>query len=179
MDVCILSQDGEVVLHRNMTAAPEPFLQAVAPSRDGLGVAGECLFTWYGLADLWAPAGLPFVLGHAWYRQALHGGQAKHETIDAQNIALLLRGGRLPQASVDPAEMRATRALLRRRLPLTRKRAERLAHVQHPNSQDTWPERGKTLADKGHRAGVAARFPEPAVPKSVAVARALIAFDDP
>jgi hypothetical protein len=31
MYVCILSQDGEVVLHRNMQAAPEPFLKAVAP----------------------------------------------------------------------------------------------------------------------------------------------------
>jgi hypothetical protein len=31
MDVCILSQDGEVVLHRNMKAAPEPFLKAIAP----------------------------------------------------------------------------------------------------------------------------------------------------
>jgi transposase len=29
--VCILSQDGAVVLHRNMPAAPAPFLQAIAP----------------------------------------------------------------------------------------------------------------------------------------------------
>jgi hypothetical protein len=49
-----------------------------------------------------------------------HGGQAKHDKIDAQNIALLLRGGMLPQASVDPAEMRATRDLLRRRTPGSR-----------------------------------------------------------
>ena len=34
MYICILSQDGEVVLHRNMKAAPEPFLKAIAPSAD-------------------------------------------------------------------------------------------------------------------------------------------------
>ncbi len=44
---CILSQDGEILVHRNMKAAPEPFLKAVAPYRDGLVVAVECIFTWY------------------------------------------------------------------------------------------------------------------------------------
>jgi hypothetical protein len=40
MYVCIVNQAGEILVHRHMTAAPEPFLNAVAPSRDGLGVAG-------------------------------------------------------------------------------------------------------------------------------------------
>ena len=65
MYVCILSHDGEIVLHRNMKAAPEAFLKAMAPYRDGRVVAVECLFTWYGLADLCALEGLPFILGHA------------------------------------------------------------------------------------------------------------------
>ena len=46
MYVCVLSQEGEILLHRNMKAAPEPFLKAVAPYRDGLVVAVECIFTW-------------------------------------------------------------------------------------------------------------------------------------
>jgi hypothetical protein len=46
MYVCILSHEGEIVLHRNMKAVPELFLKAVAPSRDGLVVAVECIFTW-------------------------------------------------------------------------------------------------------------------------------------
>jgi len=33
MYVCILSHDGEILLHRNMKAAPNPFLKAVAPYR--------------------------------------------------------------------------------------------------------------------------------------------------
>jgi hypothetical protein len=59
----------------------------------------------------------------------------------------------LPQAYVYPAEMRATRDRLRRRLHLTRKRAELLAHIQHTNSQYNLPEIGKKLAYKANRGG--------------------------
>jgi transposase len=178
MYVCILSQDGEVVLHRNMKAAPEPFLKAIAPYRDDIVVAVECIFTWYWLADLWAQDRLPFVLGHALSLKAIHGGKAKNDKIDSQKIAVLLRGGLLPQAYVSPAGMRATRALLRRRLHRTRKRAEWLAHVQHTNSQYTLPAIGKTIAYKANRDGVAERFPDPAVQKSVEVDLALIDYYD-
>ena len=80
----------------------------------------------------------------------------------------------LPQAYVSPAEMRATRDLLRRRLHLTRKRAELLAHIQNTNSQYNLSEIGKKLAYKANRDGVAERFPDPAVQKSVEVDLALI-----
>jgi hypothetical protein len=46
MYVCIVNRDGEVLLHRNMQAAPEPFLKAVAPYREDLVVCVERLFTW-------------------------------------------------------------------------------------------------------------------------------------
>jgi transposase len=124
MYVCLGNHAGEVLLHRNMKAAPEPLLKAIAPYREGLVVAVECMFTWYWLADLCAQEGIAFVLGHALYMKAIHGGKAKNDKIDSQKIAVLLRGGMLPQAYVYPAEMRATRDLLRRRIHLTRKRAE-------------------------------------------------------
>jgi hypothetical protein len=98
MYVCIVSQDGEILLHRNMQAAPAPFLQALAPDRAGLVVAVACLFTWSWLADLCAEPGLPLVLGHALSMQALHGGQAKHDQMDSQQRAARLRGGRLAPA---------------------------------------------------------------------------------
>src|SRR5262245_22405552 len=174
MYVCILSQDGEIVLHRNMPAGPAALLKAIAPYRDDIVIAVACIFTWYWLADLCAQEGLPFVLGHALYRKAIHGGKAKNDKSDSQKIAVLLRGGLLPQASVSPAAMRATRDLLRRRMPLMRKRAELLAHIQNTNSQYTLPEIGKKLAHKGNRDGVAERFLAPAVQKSVEVDLALI-----
>jgi len=45
MNVCILSQDGAILLHRHMKTAPDPFLKAVAPYRDGLVVAVEGIVT--------------------------------------------------------------------------------------------------------------------------------------
>ena len=135
MYVCILSQDGEVMLHRNMKASPDALLKAIAPYRDDMVIAAECIFTWYWLADLCAQEGLPFVLGHALSMQAIHGGKTKNDTIDSQKIAVLLRGGMLPQAYVYPAAMRATRDVLRRRTHVVHKRAECLAHIQHTTSQ--------------------------------------------
>jgi transposase len=75
--------------------------------------------------------------------------------------------------------MRATRDLLRRRLHLTRTRAERLAHIQNTNSPYNRPEIGKKLAYKANRDGVVERFSDPAVPQRVAVDLALIGCYDP
>jgi len=178
MDVCILDQAGETLLHRNMQATPEALLKAIAPYRDQIVLAAECLFTWYWLADLCAEHGIPFVLGHALSMKAIHGGKAKNDKIDAHTIAVLLRGGMLPQASVYPAEMRATRDLLRRRMHLARKRGELLAHVQNTNSQYNLPAIGKKIAYKANRDGVAERFADPAVQKSIEVDLALIGYYD-
>jgi transposase len=179
MYICIVSHAGEILLPRNMKAAPEPFLKAIAPYREGLVVAVECMFTWDWLADLGAQEGIAFVLGHALYLRAIHGGKAKTEKLDSHKIAVLLRGGMLPQAYVYPAQMRATRDLLRRRTHLRRKRAELLAHVQNTKSQYNLPELGKKLAYKANREGVAERFADPAVQRSIEVDLALITHDDP
>jgi transposase len=179
MYLCILNQEGEILVHRNMPAGPDPFLKTIAPYREHLVVCVECIFTWYWLADLCAREGIPFVLGHALYMKAIHGGKAKNDKIDAQKIAVLLRGGMLPQAYVYPAEMRATRDLLRRRMHLMRKRAELLAHIQNTNSQYNLPEIGKKIAYKANRDGIAERFPDPAVQKSIEVDLALIGYYDP
>jgi hypothetical protein len=176
MYVCLVSQDGEMLVHRTMQAAPEPFLKAIAPYRDGLVVAVECIFTWYWLADLCAQEGMPFVLGHALSMKAIHGGKAKHDKIDSQKMATLLRGGMLPQAYVSPAEMRATRDLLRRRTHLMRTRAELLAHVHNTNAQYNLPEIGKKIASKANREGVAERFDDPAVQKTIEVDLDLITY---
>jgi transposase len=167
------------MLHRNMTAAPAPFLKAIASSRDELVVAVACLFTWDWLADLCAAAGIAFVLGHALSMQAIHGGKANNDTSDSHKIAALRRGGLLPQAAVSPAERRATRALVRRRTHLRRKRAALWAHGQHTHSPYNVPEIGKHIADTATRDGVAERCADPAVPKTIAVDWALVTYYDP
>jgi transposase len=145
----------------------------MAPYREDGVVCVECLFTWYWLADLCAREGIPFVLGHARSMKAMHGGKAKHEQLDADKIAVLVRGGMLPQAYGYPAEMRATRELLRRRMSRMRKRAELLTHVQPTNHPYHLPASGKKIADKANREGVAQRFPDPAVQQSIEVDLAL------
>ena len=110
--------------------------------------------------------------------KAIHGGKANNDQIDSQKIAVVLRGGRLPQAYVYPAAMRATRDLLRRRTHLMRTRAEVLAHLQNTNSQYNLPELGKKLAYKANRDGVSERVPDPAVQKSMEVDLALMGHYD-
>jgi len=167
MFVCILDGQGNALVHKNIRATPEEFLNIVAPYRDNLAIAVECIFSWYWLADLCAREKIPFVLGHALYMKAIHGGKSKNDKIDALKIATLLRGGMIPQAYVYPARMRATRDLLRRRMHLMHKRAELLAHIQNTASQYNLPEFEKVLAYRKNRQGVAEVFPDPTVRTSI------------
>jgi len=110
--------------------------------------------------------------------KAIHGGKAKNDKIDAHKIAVLLRGGMIPQAYVYPHEMRSTRDLLRRRIHLTQKRAELLAHVQNTNYQYNLPDIGKKISYKANREGVAERFPDQSVRKSIELDLKLLDYYD-
>jgi transposase len=178
--LCVLDAAGAIVLHQTIAAGPDAFLRAVAPYRDGLAVACECMFAWYWLADLCLEEKIPFVLGHALYMKAIHGGKAKTDKIDAHKIAVLLRGGMLPQAYVYPKGMRETRDLLRRRTFLVRRRAEALVHLTNTNSQYNLPPFPKKLAYAQNREAldIPQRFADPSVKKNVEVDLALIdAYD--
>jgi hypothetical protein len=41
MEVCILNQAGEMLVHQHVKASPETFLKVIAPYRDALVVAVE------------------------------------------------------------------------------------------------------------------------------------------
>ena len=179
MYLCILDREGKILLHKNMRSRPEDFLTAVEPFRDDLVVCVECIFTWYWLADLCGQERIEFVLGHALYMKAIHGGKAKNDKIDAFKIATLLRGGNLPKAYVYPPKMRATRDLLRRRLHLVRRRANLLAHIQNTHHQYNLAPPTAKIAYKANRAGVAEAFEEADARKSVEIDFALIGhYDD-
>ena len=100
MYLCILDQAGQVVFDKNLAANPDAFLAAIAPFRDDLVVAVECLFCWYWLADLCKTEQIAFVLGHALYMRAIHGGKSKNDQIDAAVESMLLvveTHGKLPR----------------------------------------------------------------------------------
>jgi len=178
MYVCVLDQEGSVLVSKDIATAPEPFLELIAPYREDLAVAAECMFTWYWLADLCAREGLVFVLGHALYMRAIHGGKAKNDRIDAHKIAALLRGGMLPQAYVYPQAMRATRDLMRRRNYLMRQRAELLSHITNTNHQYNLPALGVRPARPAERSGLAEHFTEVSVRKSIEVDLSVIGHYD-
>ena len=179
MYVCILDSEGETLVHREIGCSPDNFLRLVAPYREDLVVGVECMFAWYWLADLCCKEEIDFIIGHALYMKAIHGGKAKSDKIDSRKIAGLLRGGTFPVGYVYPAEMRATRDLLRRRNHFVRKRAELIAHIQNTATQYNLPPLSVNLSFEGNRQGIAELFPDQEVRKMVLVDLAMIdAYDD-
>jgi transposase len=174
MYVCIVNQAGEILVHRDVKTRPDAFLRLIEPYREGLVVGVECMFSWYWLSDLCDKEGIDFVLGHALYMKAIHGGKSKNDKIDSEKIAMMLRGGMMPIAYVYPKPMRATRDLLRRRMYLVRTRAEALAHIQNTNTQYNLPDIGKRICYSANREGVAEHFPKGSVRRSVELDLALI-----
>ena len=178
MYICILHDEGKIMVHQNIKTDPAAFLNIIHPYRQDIAVAVECMFTWYWIADLCIQENITFILGHALYMKAIHGGKAKNDKIDSHKIAVLLRGGMMPQAYVYPARMRATRDLLRRRNHFMRKRAELYAHIQNTRSQYNLPDPLGCIAKPKNREGIVERFLDPAVQKSIAANLAMVeAYD--
>ena len=116
MYICLMDKEGKILVHRNVRGNDfDYFLKIVEPYRHDLTVCCECTFNWYWLADACEAADIEFVLGHALYMKAVHGGKTKNDRIDCEKIAHLLRSNLIPPAYVYPAEKRPLRALLRRR----------------------------------------------------------------
>ena len=179
MYLCILDHEsGKILLHRNLRSEPELFLRTIEPYRDGLVVGVECIFCWYWLADLCSRESIPFVLGHALYMKAIHGGKAKNDKIDSHKIAVLLRAGAIPVGYVYPQGMRATRDLLRRRLFFVRKRSELYTHIRTTFHQLNLPAPAGKLRHPCNRVGVAESIPDPVVRASVEADLALAAHLD-
>ena len=76
MYVCILDQSDDKLVHQNIPTDAKTFLELIAPYRDDIVVAVECMFSWYWLADLCQAKNIAFVLGHALYMKAIHSGNS-------------------------------------------------------------------------------------------------------
>ena len=48
----VLDATGQVVARLTVSAAPQAVLDALAPYRQDVALACECMFAWYWLADL-------------------------------------------------------------------------------------------------------------------------------
>ena len=179
MYLCILDDTGEIRMHRNIKTDREVFLEVIKPFREDIVIGVECMFTWYLIANLCAQENIPFILGHALYMKAIHGGKAKNDKIDSHKIAGLIRGGMFPQAYVYPQKMRSTRDLMRRRNHLMRKRAELFAHIQNTRSQYNLPDPLGCIAKPQNRDGVAERFEDSSVQNMINTDLSVIEAYDP
>ena len=163
----VLDRDGKTCFSRNLAAAPQPFLHAVEPFRDGLVVGCECMHCWYWLADCCRDENVAFALGHAWGMKAVHGNKTKCDKHDAEAIARLLRGGNFPLAYAYPKKRRGLRDLLRARLRLVRQRAELYGHVHTARRQLNLPPVSNDVKYKSKRTGMADDVADPFVRRRV------------
>jgi transposase len=147
MYVCVMDRQGKKMVHTNVKDNDFAyFLKLIEPYKHSLTVCCECMFGWYWLADACQAAGLTFVLAHALYVRAIHGGKNKNDRIDSEKLTHLLRSNLIPPAYVYPAEKRPLRALLRQRIFYVWRRSEllarihshQLAHNRIPAKQSRW-----------------------------------------
>lgn len=165
--VCIIDGNNKIVLQQNINASPQALLKLIQPYQDQLVIGVECMFSWYWVADLCAEHGIKFVLGHALYMKAIHGGKAKNDKVDSEKIARLLKSGMFPMAYVYPAQWRSTRDLMRRRIRLMRQRAELIAHIHNTLSQYNLPPNTANLRYAKNRDKMRGHFPDQSVQRSI------------
>ncbi|MGX5172435.1 IS110 family transposase [Aliikangiella sp. IMCC44653] len=165
--VCIIDQDGKTLLHKEISANPESLLALLEPYIGKVVVGVECMHCWYWVADFCEEHTIDFILGHALYMKAIHGGKAKNDRIDSFKIANLIRGGNFPLAYVYPKEKRATRDLLRRRMKIVRHGAHLKAHVVNTTSQYNLPPNKVNLKNISAREKLMSTFDNPVVQRNI------------
>jgi transposase len=172
--VCIIDQNGVACLHQEIPASPESLNTLLEPYIGQIVVGVECMHCWYWVADFCNDIGVDFILGHALYMKAIHGGKTKNDRIDSEKIAKLIRGGNFPLAYVYPKAMRATRDLLRRRTRIVRHGADLKAHVVNTTSQYNLPPNRVHLKNVSARKQLKESFPDPIVQKNIDLDMAIL-----
>jgi len=172
--VCIIDNDGNTLVHKEISDCPQKLLTILEPYIGNIVVGVECMHCWYWVSDFCDDIGVDFILGHALYMKAIHGGKAKNDKIDSYKIAKLMRGGNFPLAYTYPKEMRATRDLLRRRMKIVRHGADLKAHITNTASQYNLPPPKVVLKNKDAQHLISQHFKDPVVQRTVDLDMTLI-----
>lgn len=172
--VCIIDDKGEILVHREIQARPEALLKLLKPYLGQVVVGVECMHCWYWVSDFCDDLDIDFILGHALYMKAIHGGKAKNDRIDSFKIANLIRGGNFPLAYTYPKAMRATRDLLRRRTRIVRHGAHLKAHASNTVSQYNLPPHKLNLKNAGDREQMRSTFSDESVQKNIDLDMAIL-----
>ena len=172
--VCIIDNTGLILVHKKIKDDPHALLNLIKPYIGDIVVGVECMHCWYWVADFCKQHAIDFILGHALYMKAIHGGKAKNDKIDSYKIAKLIRGGNFPLAYVYDKEMLATRDLLRRRTKIVRHGADLKAHVANTASQYNLPAHNVNLKNVCDREKMRYYFPDPVVQRSINLDMAIL-----
>lgn len=131
MAVCIMDKNGKSLVRKSIACEIAALMGLIKPYRRSITVGVESTYNWYWLLDGLKNNKVPCHLGHALYIKHMSGNKHKNDSVDARQIADLLRTNRFPPAYDYPSEMRGTRDLLRRRHFFVRKRAGTYSHLQN------------------------------------------------
>ena len=115
--IAVLNEDGELSQRRlaNDPRRLEEFFTQFSPQTP---VAIEATGTWWWLVDILDRLGHQPVLSHPKATKAIAAARLKNDKVDAQRLALLLRGDLLPTVWIPPAALREARELVRHRITL-------------------------------------------------------------
>jgi len=137
--IAVLTEEGEIAQRR--LANDPAALQAFFGLPPRTPVAIEASGTWWWLVDLLERVGHQPVLSHPKQTKAMAAARRKNDRVDAERLALLLRGELLPTVWIPPAELREARELIRHRVQLVWLRGEvrnrLLARLARRNLQPT------------------------------------------
>jgi len=115
--IAVLAGDGEIAQQRvpNDAARLAKFFAELPPQTP---VAIEASGTWWWLVDLLEELGHQPVLSNPKQTKAIAAARLKNDRVDAERLALLLRGDLLPTVWIPPAALREARELVRHRIQL-------------------------------------------------------------
>ena len=121
--IALLTKDGEIAQQRlpNDADVLTKFFGRLPPQTP---IAIEASGTWWWLIDLLEQLGHQPVLSHPKQTKAIAAARLKNDRVDAERLALLLRGDLLPTVWIPPAALREARELIRHRVSLVWLRGE-------------------------------------------------------
>ena len=164
--LAVLMPDGEVTQQR-LENDPTRLEQFFAELPRGARIAIEASGTWWWFVDLVERLGHHAVLSNPKQTKAIAAARLKNDRVDAERLALLLRGDLLPTVWIPPARLREARELVRHRVSLVWVRTEiknrLLALLSRRNLQPTSSKRWLTV--RGRRE--LAELPLDAIPSTV------------
>ena len=123
-----MAEDGEVLGTERFVSQPFELAQAMAAAGPEPEVVLESTYGWYWAADLLEELGadvhLAHALGNNWGNR-----RVKNDVRDAQDLAAMLRLGRLAEGWIAPPEIRELRELVRYRYSLVGHRTSAKAQI--------------------------------------------------